>query len=210
MTPLEWLPIGAASRRLGVDPDTLRRWADTGRLESFTTPGGHRRFSSAAVERLASQRSPSRERPSLRLGPSMGRIQSAYQRRYARPPATGLVSIVARDRADREAFREAGRQLVEALVDDVDAGSDAQRWEAEARARQGTLELARLLAARSVGLSGAIEAFISARRPFLAEIARIGRGGNLTAIEVAELYERSTVLLDRLVVVFAATVEGTK
>jgi excisionase family DNA binding protein len=207
---LEWLPIGAASRRLGVDPDTLRRWADTGRLESFTTPGGHRRFSSAAVERLASQRSPSRERPSLRLGPSMGRIQSAYQRRYARPPATGLVSIVARDRADREAFREAGRQLVEALVDVVDAGSDAQRWEAEARARQGTLELARLLAARSVGLSGAIEAFISARRPFLAEIARIGRGGNLTAIEVAELYERSTVLLDRLVVVFAATVEGTK
>jgi excisionase family DNA binding protein len=201
---MEWLPIGVASRRLGVDPDTLRRWADSGRLESFTTPGGHRRFSSVALERLASQRSPSRERPSLRLGPSMGRIQNAYQRRYARPPATGLVSIVGRDQADREAFREAGRRLVEALVDVVDAGSDAQRWEAEAQARQGTLELAGLLAARSVGLPAAIEAFISARRPFLAEIARIGRGGNLTATEVGELYERSTVLLDRLVVIFAA------
>jgi excisionase family DNA binding protein len=205
---MEWLPIGAASRRLGVDPDTLRRWAATGRLESFTTPGGHRRFSSVAVELLTSQRSPSRERPSLRLGPSLGRIQNAYLRRYARPPATGLLSVVARDQADREAFREAGRRLVEALVDVVDAGSDAQRWEAEARARQGTLELAGLLEARSVGLPAAIEAFISARRPFLAEIARIGRSGNLTAAEVGDMYERSTVLLDRLVVIFAAAAEA--
>jgi excisionase family DNA binding protein len=202
---MEWLPIGAASRRLGVDPDTLRRWADSGRLETFTTPGGHRRFSSLALERLASERSPTRERPSLRQGASIGRLQSAYQRRYARPPATGLVSAMARDTADREGFREAGRLLVEALVDVVDAASDVQRSDAEARARQGTLELARLLSARSIPVPAAIEAFISARRPFLAEIARIARSGNLTSAEVAELYGRATALLDGLVVIFAAT-----
>jgi excisionase family DNA binding protein len=207
---MEWLPIGVASRRLGVDPDTLRRWADSGRLESFTTPGGHRRFSSVAVERLSIQRAASRQRPSLRQGPSMGRIQTAYQRRYARPPATGLVSTVAPDEAGREAFREAGLRLVEALVDVVDAATDEQLAEAESRARQGTVELARLLAARKVGLSAALEGFIVARRPFLTEIARIGRSGQLTATEVGVLFERSALLLDRLVITFAATLEGTR
>ena len=39
-----WLSLGPASRMLGVDPDTLRRWADEGRVEAYVTPGGHRRF----------------------------------------------------------------------------------------------------------------------------------------------------------------------
>ncbi|MHB8891062.1 MAG: helix-turn-helix domain-containing protein, partial [Candidatus Limnocylindrales bacterium] len=46
------LPLGAASRMLGVDPDTLRRWADEGRVPAFTTPGGHRRFDRRALERM--------------------------------------------------------------------------------------------------------------------------------------------------------------
>ena len=29
-----WLPLGAASRLVGVGPDTLRRWADTGKVQS--------------------------------------------------------------------------------------------------------------------------------------------------------------------------------
>src|SRR5574340_671982 len=47
-----WLTLGEASRILGVDPDTLRRWADTGKVEVFTTPGGHRRFPRAAIEHM--------------------------------------------------------------------------------------------------------------------------------------------------------------
>ncbi|MGH2407457.1 MAG: MerR family transcriptional regulator [Candidatus Limnocylindrales bacterium] len=207
---MEWLPIGAASRRLGVDPDTLRRWADSGRLETFTTPGGHRRFSSAALERLASERSPTRERPSLRQGPSIGRLQNAYQRRYARPPATSLVSAMARDGTGREAFREAGQRLVDALVDAIDAGADLERAEAELRARQATLDLARLLSDRKVAVAAAIEAFIAARRPFLGEIVRIARSGRLTAAEVAELFKRATTLLDGLEITFVTTVEGAR
>ena len=94
----------------------------------------------------------------------------------------------------------------DALVDFVDGASEAQRSKAEDEARQSTLELASGLAARPIGLPEAIEAFMSARRPFLAEIARIGRRRNLTAAEVSDLYERSAMLLDRLVVIFAAAV----
>src|SRR5512147_2537487 len=49
-----WLSLGPASRLVGVDPDTLRRWADDGRVEVFVTPGRHRRFDRRALERLAS------------------------------------------------------------------------------------------------------------------------------------------------------------
>src|SRR3989304_5655309 len=116
-SPSDWLSVGAASRRLGVDPDTLRRWAGGGRIESFTTPGGPRRFSGRAIDRLASERTAPRDRPPIRLGPSRERLHDAYQRRYARPGTSGLMTAVAPDEADREAFRAAGRRLVEGPVD---------------------------------------------------------------------------------------------
>ena len=40
----DWLTLGEASRMLGVDPDTLRRWSDGGKVDLLRTPGGHRRF----------------------------------------------------------------------------------------------------------------------------------------------------------------------
>ena len=52
----ERIALGEASRLLGVDPDTLRRWADEGRVPAFTTPGGHRRFERRALERLVANR----------------------------------------------------------------------------------------------------------------------------------------------------------
>ncbi len=45
----QWIPLGAACRILEVNEATLRRWADTGRVRSFRTPGGHRRFSRGDV-----------------------------------------------------------------------------------------------------------------------------------------------------------------
>ncbi|MGD2205359.1 MAG: helix-turn-helix domain-containing protein [Anaerolineae bacterium] len=40
----DWLSLTEASGRLGVHPTTLRRWADSGDIPHFRTPGGHRRF----------------------------------------------------------------------------------------------------------------------------------------------------------------------
>jgi excisionase family DNA binding protein len=48
----EWHTLGEASRLLGVHPATVRQWADEGKLASFRTPGGHRRFAHGDIERL--------------------------------------------------------------------------------------------------------------------------------------------------------------
>lgn len=35
---------GEVAELFGVDPKTVTRWANAGRIQSFKTPGGHRRF----------------------------------------------------------------------------------------------------------------------------------------------------------------------
>jgi excisionase family DNA binding protein len=53
-----WLSLNEASKRLNVHPATLREWADRGRIRTFRTPGGHRRFSVEDVDALAAEAAP--------------------------------------------------------------------------------------------------------------------------------------------------------
>jgi excisionase family DNA binding protein len=39
-----WLRVGDVARKLGVSANTVRRWTDEGRLLSYRSPGGHRRY----------------------------------------------------------------------------------------------------------------------------------------------------------------------
>lgn len=50
------LRLGEAAEQLGVSPDTLRRWAESGRITVELTPGGQRTVSQAEVSRLAAER----------------------------------------------------------------------------------------------------------------------------------------------------------
>jgi diguanylate cyclase (GGDEF)-like protein/PAS domain S-box-containing protein/excisionase family DNA binding protein len=59
-----WVTLGEAASALGVSASTLRRWADSGRIASQRTSGGHRRFAVADLKRLGRASS----RPRLDLG----------------------------------------------------------------------------------------------------------------------------------------------
>jgi len=48
----DWLRLSEASEALGVSLNTLRRWSDSGKLTSYRSPGGHRRFRRRDVESL--------------------------------------------------------------------------------------------------------------------------------------------------------------
>jgi excisionase family DNA binding protein len=54
----EWLTLGQAAKYLGVAQSTIRKWSDLGRLPAFYTPGGHRRYRRADLDRFLEQSGP--------------------------------------------------------------------------------------------------------------------------------------------------------
>ncbi len=124
------LGLGAASRMLGIAEGTLRRWADEGQIPVYVTPGGHRRFSRAHLNGLLPAGRP--RRPALaRIGASPERIVRAYRRGRVRHPAPpGLPWAGRLPDADRLAFRERGRDIVEALLVHLDATDTEEGAEA--------------------------------------------------------------------------------
>lgn len=192
---------------VGVDPDTLRRWADEGRIEVYLTPGGHRRFDRRAIESLVATRRPG-SRPLASLGASPERLARAYRRSYTSD--TAAHQLPADDVAERERYRRDGRLLVEALVAhlDADAGDDGARSGAEAEATALVDDLARRLAAAGTSLTEAVGLFVAARRPFLDELTGLGRRRALDAARLAALYEDASGLLDRLLLRLIATYQA--
>jgi excisionase family DNA binding protein len=202
-----WLSLGPASRLVGVDPDTLRRWADEGRVQAYVTPGGHRRFDRRAIEALVVARRPGGRpaRPLTSLGASPERLTRAYQRRYRTD--AGAVPVAPTSLAEREQYRDDGRRLVAALVAHLDADPDdaAGRDRAEADAAAIVDDLAVRLAASGTSLTDAVGLFVAARRPFLTELTGLGHRRALDASRLAGLYEQASGVLDRLLMRFIAT-----
>jgi excisionase family DNA binding protein len=209
-----WLSLGPASRLLGIDPDTLRRWADQGRVASWTTPGGHRRFERSALERLVAARRSTRGQVLSTLGGSPERLAKAYRRYYAVDPATagrGGPTGGTAD-ADREAHRRDGRRLIAALLAylDADPRDTRTRAQLEGDAEAIVDDQARRLAAGGVGLTESVSGFVAARGPFLAELAGLGYRRSLDPGRLAALYGDASSVLDRLLLRFIAAHQGSE
>ena len=140
-----WLSLGPAARLVGVDPDTLRRWADAGQVEVFTTPGGHRRFERRALERMRDARRP---RPAVvQPGRDAGAVVACVPPKLRAPGHS--IGLGGGHADDREAYRQDGRRLVEALLAylDADAADARGRASSEAAAAELVDDLGRRLAA---------------------------------------------------------------
>ena len=95
--------MGQAAELLGVSTDTLRRWADAGRLATVRSTGGRRQIDGAALAELAR---------SLAVEPRTGDIVSAS----ARNRFTGIVTRVVKDTVMAQVELQAGPHRVVALL----------------------------------------------------------------------------------------------
>ncbi len=199
----QWLSLGDASRLLGVSTATVRRWADSGRLRPFTTPGGHRRFSRASLERLLpAERA---RRPELASGGlTPARLTRAYRRGDA-PADPGHAWLATLAQADRDAFRLLGRRLAWELIAHLDADEPESRQHHLAEATTAAVEYGRRGASLGLSMSDAVEGFLAFRRPFLAEVGAVARRRGFDGPEIATLHEDADRALDRLLV---ATMSG--
>jgi len=87
--------MGEAAALLGVSVDTVRRWADDGRVATTRTAGGHRLVDPAGLARLAEE---------LGRAPEPGTTVGAS----ARNRLTGLVTRVERDGVMAQVDLQAG------------------------------------------------------------------------------------------------------
>jgi molybdopterin-binding protein len=97
------LRIGEAAKQLGVSPDTLRRWAEAGRIEVTLTPGGQRTVSQTDVSGLAAER--------RRTGAERPIVAQSARNRFA-----GTVTRVERDRVAAVVEVQAGQHRLVSLL----------------------------------------------------------------------------------------------
>ena len=192
----DWLPLGAASRFLGVAPQTLRRWSDRGQVHTFTTPGGHRRYRRTTLERLVPAEREAR--PALaRAWVTPSRLARAY-RAKARAAARELPWLVSLDGHQREWFRQHGRRLAGQLLAHLETGPGTN---AGARLADATTEAAAYgRMARSLGMSlgQAVEGFLQFRRPFLHELSLAASRRGVDVQTVTSLLESAERAMDHL------------
>ena len=197
-----WLPLGRASKLVGVDPDTLRRWADEGRVEVYLTPGGHRRFRRRSLERLVRSRSRQRVRIS-RLGEPEEKLIAAYRRTYRSGSDLAPDPVAAIPESDREAFRENGRQLVAALVAHLDTDGMPRRAALQG-ARDTAEDLGAHLARSGARLTEAVTPYIAARQPCMSELRALARRRAHDSRHVTKLYDQPSAALDQSLHSFVA------
>jgi len=123
-TATHWLTLQEAAARLDIHPATLRDWADRGRVRTFRTPGGHRRFAEEDVNALAAKPAPELELfrsatvGQARLAASAGRLASEpWYSRF--------------DEAAKVRQRELGMDLVRVLIGYL--GDTEKGWNDEIR-----------------------------------------------------------------------------
>jgi len=166
------------------------------------TPGGHRRFSRTAIDRLIAERPAGMPLSLARLGATSERLRAAYRRQ-----AVGVAGFSASaGLADRvvDDLRDDGRRLVEAIVRYLDAADAPSAAEVEAEATDVVATLARRLADAGVDLADAVPRFVAARAPILDELVRVARRRRLDADRAASIFVTASAILDRLLLAFVA------
>ncbi|HEX6140556.1 MAG TPA: helix-turn-helix domain-containing protein, partial [Candidatus Limnocylindria bacterium] len=186
-----WLPLGAASRLVGVGPDTLRRWADSGKVESYTTPGGHRRFLRSSLEAMVN--APRRQRYGVaRLAGSAGTISGDVLRRMQRGGVAGQPWHARLSAEQRAEFRRWGQRTFGLVIDYVAAAKRAERTLLlEEAQKMGALYGAEAWRA-GLSLAEAVEAFLYYRSPVLDAIASHLRRRSADVTDVTVAYREAT------------------
>ena len=160
-----WLTLNEAADRLGVHPDTLRRWADGGKIPVFKTPGGHRRFSRDEIASFGRERLRVQIEAGLRETLARGAITNTREEIASRSAEPWLAKLTDEQ---KRASRELGHQVLNVCLDHLTAVDgrnllpEAQRLGCEygAHGKEFDLPLAQMIRAAMVFRNSLVETIL--------------------------------------------------
>lgn len=199
-----WLALGAASRLVGVGPDTLRRWADTGKVQSYQTPGGHRRFLRSSLEMMIN--SPRRTRYDVeRLADASGTIVGDVHRRMQRTGYAGQPWQARLSPEARADFRRWGQRTFQLVIEYVAAGKRAERALLLEEAQKMGGLYGREASAAGLSLAETVEAFLFFRSPVLEAITAHLRRRSVDIGDVTGAYREANEAIDGVLVALVSS-----
>lgn len=191
-----WLSIQEASDLIGVSPATLRRWTESGDVEAFVTPGGHRRFARSSILGLL----PSGVKPRRRLqdlGETPDRIVRQYRREMTNRIVPGKWGHDLDD-AEREPYREHGRRILAGVLGFLDAPTPDESEASLVGALEASASYGALARDHDMDIDVLTDTFLRFRLPFLHELGRIARRRRLATDEAMDLILAASRVFDRL------------
>ena len=202
------LRLGEASRLAGVDPATMRRWADQGRIPTFLTPGGHRRFTRESIEALtaAHRRDPY---PRERLSEAAEAISDDVHRRIGRhegPMRPWQTRLTAQQRSE---FRRLGHETFNLVIRFVAAAKRPERAALLQEARRTGALYGATASAAELSLAEAVEAFLYFRSPVLEAIQGHLRRRSASPRTVAAVFREASAAIDEVLVSLVASHRDT-
>jgi excisionase family DNA binding protein len=154
-----WVTLRRAREILGVDESTLRRWADTGRLDVYRTPGGHRRFSLLNLQDMVAGD------VRHRSGDEVGRLAAAKIRRHLqRARQQGDLWYASLSDANRERLRDLGRRLLEMVGEYLEKPTLQHRNSLQDEALEIGGSYGRVLIEAGLPLASAVGAYVVFRK----------------------------------------------
>lgn len=188
-----WVNLGRACEILGVNESTVRRWADSGQVRCFRTPGGHRRFSEGDLLALIEGRGPARDH-------ELETVAVRSIRRRLNADSEGASWYVEIDEDERDALRLLGRRLVELVGDYISVSQRPRMADIEHEVDDIGHSYGQQLKSRGTSLLKAMEAFTFFRRSLDDTAKQLAERNQLSFEEAARARERIAGLADRVLI----------
>jgi hypothetical protein len=198
------LRLSEASRLAGVDVATMRRWADEGKVDTFRTPGGHRRFVQQSVESLVEAR-PRDPYPRERLSEAADLISNDVHRRIRRGDARMPPWQTRLTAEQRDEFRHLGHETFNLVIRVVAAAKRPERTARMTEAQRTGALYGAAASAAGLTLAEAVEAFLYFRFPVLEALQNHLRRRSADPRTVAAVFREANAAIDEVLVSLIAS-----
>ncbi len=186
-----WVNLGRACEILGVNESTVRRWADSGEIRCFRTPGGHRRFAEGDLYAMT-ESGGHRAENELETA-AVSRIRRQLHGGNKGNTASWYASI---EEEERDALRPLGRRLVELVGDYI--SRRGRRAQVEMEVDEIGRRYGQILHERGMPLMRAVQAFTFFRRSLDETAKQLAERSSMSSDEAARAREDIAGLADRV------------